>query len=117
MRDEAAAAREEIRVQRLDEIMTKQTKRSEIKMHEERMKVQREEERQLVVENNRRNYEEKIEAQARASASKEREVARMERVEMQLIQQLKKTQVMQQHAFEDLEHALNGELSKVKGVR
>ena len=40
----------------------------------------------------------------------------MEREEMKLIQKLKKTQVMQQQAFEDLENALNGDLSHLTQV-
>jgi hypothetical protein len=46
-----------------------------------------------------------------AARRKEREVSRMEKVEMQLIQKLKNTQQLQQRAFYELENALNGEVA------
>ncbi|KAJ1461350.1 hypothetical protein M885DRAFT_457454 [Pelagophyceae sp. CCMP2097] len=117
VREDAAEAREFVRLQRLDEIVAKQTRRTEMKLREDLLKERREGERLSQLESNRRAYEDRIAAQARESAEKEAEVAKMERVEMQLINQLKKTQVMQQQAFEDLEHALNGDLTKFRNAR
>ena len=114
VRDEAAQWREEIRAKRLEDIVTKQQRRLEIKAREDELREKREAERKKIMEQNRRAYEEKILAQEKESEAKEKEVLKMERVEMRLIQQLKKTQVMQQHAFEDLEQALNGDLSSQK---
>ena len=45
-----------------------------------------------------------------ATRKKEKEVSRMEKVEMQLIQKLKNTQQLQQQAFKELENALNGDI-------
>ena len=52
-----------------------------------------------------------VKREEKETAAREKEVVKMERTEMQLIQKLKKTQVMQQQAFEDLEQALNGDLA------
>ncbi len=43
-----------------------------------------------------------------AIQKREKEVSKMEKVEMQLIQKLKNTQQLQQRAFFELESALNG---------
>lgn len=113
VREEAAKARDEIRSQRLEDVVQKQHKRALIKKHEEEVKLKREQERQCMVEVNRRKYEERVAQQVVDTQDKEREVIKMERMEMRLIQKLKKTQIIQQQAFEDLEHALNGDLAQV----
>ena len=41
----------------------------------------------------------------------ETEIQRMEQEELELISKLQNTQVLQKAAYEDLEHALNGETS------
>ena len=41
---------------------------------------------------------------------KEKQVSKMEKIEMQLIQKLRNTQQLQQQAFHELEGALNGEV-------
>jgi len=66
---------------------------------------------------NRAHYEAKVKLENEETTKREKEVVKMERIEMQLIQKLKKTQVMQQQAFEDLEQALNGDLSHMSGNR
>jgi hypothetical protein len=53
----------------------------------------------------------RVQEKEQAARRKEKEVARMEKVEMQLIQKLKNTQQLQQRAFFELESALNGEVS------
>ena len=113
VREEAARAREEIRVQRLNDVVEKQEKRAAIKQHEDEVKRRRAAERRDVLRANRRDYEDKVAREVEETAVREREVVRMERVEMNLIQKLKKTQIIQQQAFEDLEQALNGDLSQM----
>lgn len=113
VREEAARAREEIRHQKLEDIIQKQQQRAVIKKREDELRLKREAERQQVLEVNRRNYEDRVNKQVVETVDKERQVMKMERTEMQLIQRLKKTQIIQQQAFEDLEHALNGDLAQV----
>ena len=113
VREEAARAREEIRVQRLNDVVEKQEKRAAIKQHEDEVKRRRNQERVDVLRSNRAHYEHKVAQEVEETAVREKEVVRMERVEMQLIQKLKKTQIIQQQAFEDLEQALNGDLSQM----
>ena len=113
VREEAARAREEIRVQRLNDVVEKQEKRAAIKQHEDEVKRRRAAERRDVLRANRRDYEDKVAREVEETAVREREVVRMERIEMNLIQKLKKTQIIQQQAFEDLEQALNGDLSQM----
>ena len=66
--------------------------------------------RALIVEQNKKNYASRVEAEAVETKVREKEVGKMERIEMALIQQLKNTQVIQQQAFEQLESALNGDV-------
>ena len=54
-------------------------------------------------------YERKIEEENARRAAKEAEVRRMEKEELKLIEALKKVQVLQREAFEELEAALAGE--------
>ena len=70
----------------------------------------REVSRALIVEQNKKNYASRVEAEAVETKVREKEVGKMERIEMALIQQLKNTQVIQQQAFEQLESALNGDV-------
>ena len=114
VRSEAAKAREAIREQRLDSILTKQQKRLAVKRHEEELRARREKEQQDIIDQNRRNYDTKVQQQVLETQKQEKVVLKMEKKEMDLIQKLKKTQVMQQQAFQDLEHALNGELTQVQ---
>lgn len=44
----------------------------------------------------------------------EAEVARLEQLELELIQKLQNTQVMQKTAYDDLENALNGNMQDIK---
>ncbi|KAJ8600193.1 hypothetical protein CTAYLR_001981 [Chrysophaeum taylorii] len=113
VREEAAKAREDIRTQRLEDVIEKQHRRAVIKQHEDEVRRKRDVERKHAIEANKRNYEERVAQQLIETQDKERQVMKMERKEMQLIQKLKKTQIMQQQAFEDLEHALNGDLAQV----
>ena len=117
VREEAARAREEIRIQRLNDVVEKQEKRAAIKQHEDELKRRRAQERHDVLRANRRDYEDKVAKEVEETNVREREVVRMERIEMNLIQKLKKTQIIQQQAFEDLEQALNGDLSQIAAVR
>ena len=110
VRQEAAMAKEEIREQRRSEVMSKQERRAEIKSHEEEVRREREAARNAIVGQNKRNYDSRVEAEEAETKVREKEVGKMERIEMALIQQLKNTQVIQQQAFEQLESALNGDV-------
>ena len=113
MREDAALAREEIRLAKEQDVVAKQNRRLEIKSREEDLTERRNLERLELVDRNRRCYEERVADEELATAEQEKQVAKMERMEMQLIQKLKKTQIIQQQAFEDLEHALNGDITQV----
>ena len=115
-RSEAAQARDEIRAEQLADVVEKQRKRAEVKEHEAKLRERKQQEMQGILKRNRKAYERKVKEEERATLLREKEVARMEREEMKLIQKLKKTQVMQQQAFEDLENALNGDLSHLTQV-
>merc|ERR1711981_1334772 len=80
------------------------------------LRERKQQEMQGILKRNRKAYERKVKDEEKATLLREKEVARMEREEMKLIQKLKKTQVMQQQAFEDLENALNGDLSHLTQV-
>ena len=90
--------------------------RAEVKEHEAKLRERKQQEMQGILKRNRKAYERKGKEEEKATLLREKEVARMEREEMKLIQKLKKTQVMQQQAFEDLENALNGDLSHLTQV-
>ena len=115
-RSEAAQARDEIRAEQLADVVEKQRKRAEVKEHEAKLRERKQQEMHGILKRNRKAYERKVKEEERATLLREKEVARMEREEMKLIQKLKKTQVMQQQAFEDLENALNGDLSHLTQV-
>jgi hypothetical protein len=109
VREQAAVARDEILAARRSDVVAKQERRAEIKTHEERVRADREANREHLREANRDHYDGKVHAEERETRAREGEVAKMERIEMALIQQLKNTQVIQQQAFSELESALNGE--------
>ena len=98
------------------DVVEKQRKRAEVKEHEAKLRERKQQEMQGILKRNRKAYERKVKEEEKATLLREKEVARMEREEMKLIQKLKKTQVMQQQAFEDLENALNGDLSHLTQV-
>jgi hypothetical protein len=52
----------------------------------------------------------KIIAENKRRMEAEAEVARLEQLELELIQKLQNTQVMQKTAYDDLENALNGNI-------
>merc|ERR1719240_1761190 len=101
VRQEAAMAKEEIREQRRSEVMSKQERRAEIKSHEEEVRREREAARNAIVGQNKRNYDSRVEAEEAETKVREKEVGKMERIEMAVIQQ---------QAFEQLESALNGDV-------
>ena len=70
----------------------------------------RADEERRIAEQNEQKYNERVKARELATRKKEKEVSRMEKVEMQLIQKLKNTQQLQQQAFKELENALNGDI-------
>ena len=103
-------AKEEIREQRRSEVISKQERRAEIKSHEEEVRRERENTRNDIIWENKKKYDRRVEAEEVETKVREKEVGKMERIEMALIQQLKNTQVIQQQAFEQLESALNGDV-------
>lgn len=113
VREAAARARDEIRERKLQDVIGKQQKRAVIKSREEDLRRKRDRERLVLVEENRKRYDAKVALHAQQTHDKELQVMKMERMEMHLIQRLKKTQIIQHQAFEDLEHALNGDLALV----
>ena len=62
--------------------------------------------RSKVLEQAKRHYEVKIKKEEDEAIRREKEVLKMEKLEMELIQQLKNTQMLQQSALNDLESAL-----------
>lgn len=84
---------------------------SAVKTKEEQIRQAREAERARVEKMNEDMYLMRVQEKELAARRKEREVSRMEKVEMQLIQKLKNTQQLQQRAFYELENALNGEVA------
>lgn len=56
----------------------------------------------------RQQVEEKMMREEQARLEHEAMVARMEQEELELIQRLQNTQLLQKAAYEDLEHALSG---------
>jgi len=63
------------------------------------------------LQRNKVAYHRRVEAEEQLRVAKESEVSRLEAMEMQLIERLKKTQAQQQKAYHDLEVALAGNAS------
>ena len=57
---------------------------------------------------NREAYDKKVGKEATMLHAETKRVSKMEREEMELIQRLQNTQLLQQHAYEELEGALKG---------
>lgn len=78
----------------------------------EQEKLQKERRAQLLAEKKQKakaELERKIEEENRVKIERERMIAKMEQEEMELIQRLTNTQMLQKSAYEDLEMALSGQ--------
>ena len=97
-----------IEQKRLEEAQAKLAKKQEIirqKSLAEEKKRRKEMEKKAIV---KMELERKIEEENRIRREKEDLVARMEQEELELIQRLQNTQLLQQSVYEDLETAMNG---------
>mmetsp|Transcript_13611 Transcript_13611/g.17933 ORF Transcript_13611/g.17933 Transcript_13611/m.17933 type:complete len:245 (+) Transcript_13611:207-941(+) len=109
VRQEKQNIRRELMDQRENEVLKNRRQREYIVAHEQEVRERRERERQQKLEENKVNYECKVKQQHFESRQKEKEVEKLERIEMELIQKLKSTQLLQQNAYSELESALNEE--------
>jgi hypothetical protein len=109
-RQERQMNRVEVRTQQAEEYQQKMEIRSTVKKREEDIRIAREAERQRIDQVNKEMYEKRVHEKMLATRRKEKEVSKMEKMEMQLIQKLKNTQQLQQRAFYELENALNGDV-------
>ena len=92
------------------DLMQKATLRNFIKSQhreaeERRVKLERDRKEKARIET-----EKKIEEENRMRRYREEEVARMEQEELELIQRLQNTQLLQKTAYEELENALAGQV-------
>jgi hypothetical protein len=111
IRQEKQLNRLEVRTQQAEEFQQKKDLRAAVKNREEDIRLAREAERARIEKMNEDMYMMRVQEKEAATRRKEREVSRMEKVEMQLIQKLKNTQQLQQRAFYELENALNGDVA------
>mmetsp|Transcript_14912 Transcript_14912/g.26504 ORF Transcript_14912/g.26504 Transcript_14912/m.26504 type:complete len:231 (-) Transcript_14912:384-1076(-) len=109
VRQEKQLMRRELLGMRESDVVQNRRRREEVLAQEQQLREMRERERALKLEQNKKNYEEKVKNEHQESKAKEKEVEQLERVEMELIQKLKSTQLLQQNAYSELENALNEE--------
>eukprot|EP00743_Colponemidia_sp_Colp-15_P000962 GILK01001061.1.p1 GENE.GILK01001061.1~~GILK01001061.1.p1 ORF type:complete len:252 (-),score=71.01 GILK01001061.1:936-1691(-) len=81
-------------------------KSSEIRTKELQLRQKAEEERRARLEKGRMEYEERVRQEEQERQRREALIAKMEREEMELIQKLQNTQMIQRSAYEELENAL-----------
>ena len=93
-------------LQRTIDLQRKKEQRAAIKAAEEEARKVRELKNKKTLEQARRHYEIRIKKEEEEAIKREKEVLRMEKMEMELIQQLKNTQMKQKAALNDLESAL-----------
>lgn len=101
--------KEDVTLQRTIDLQRKKEQRSAIKAAEEEARKIRELKNQKILEQARHQYEIRIKKEEEEALKREKEVLRMEKMEMELIQQLKNTQMKQKAALNDLETALQVE--------
>lgn len=110
VRQQRQENRAEVKLQQQQLIQMKQEKRALIKQHEEEMRIARELSKKELEDKNSAAYHSRVRKQEIAARRREKEVQKMEKMEMQLIQKLKNTHDIQQKAFQELDGALNGDL-------
>ena len=106
-RKEKRVQRESLIAEKLLEVQKKREQRTIVKAYEENVRRERERERQRIIEKNKAAYEARIKKEEAEAKKKEKEVLKMEKVEMQLIEQLKNTQLTQAAACAELEVAMH----------
>lgn len=89
------------------------TRSASIKNRKLEAKKKMEEDRQIMVEKGRCDYEARISQEDMLRARTDALVARMEREEMELIQRLQNTQLVQKNAYEELEGALGAASTQI----
>jgi len=110
VRQQRQENRAEVKLQQQQLIQMKQEKRALIKEHEDELRLMREQSKKELEEKNEAAYLNRVKREHTIAKRRERQVQKMEKMEMQLIQKLKNTQDIQQKAFQELDGALNGEL-------
>ena len=106
-RKEKRVQREGLIAEKLLEVQKKREQRTIVKAYEENVRREREREKQRIIEKNKAAYQAKIRKEEAEAKKKEKEVLKMEKVEMQLIEQLKNTQLTQAAACAELEVAMH----------
>ena len=96
--------------QRQEEAMRNGQMKQQIKTQEQEAIARRQEEAEVKRLQKRQELMQKIIAENKRRMEAEAEVARLEQLELELIQKLQNTQVMQKTAYDDLENALNGNI-------
>ncbi len=110
VRHEKQLIRAEVRSQQAEEYQQRREMRAAVKKREEDIRLNREAERARIEKSNEDMYLMRVQEKESVIRRKEKEVSKMEKIEMQLIQKLKNTQQLQQRAFFELENALNGDV-------
>jgi hypothetical protein len=110
VRQERQLHRVEVRAQQAEDYQAKREKRAEVKKREDDLRSLKEQSRADVERANEETYLLRVQEKELETRRKEKQVTKMEKLEMQLIQKLKNTQQLQQRAFYELENALNGDV-------
>lgn len=103
-----ALHKREVEKQRKADVLKARRTKAAIKMDREAARKRREASERERLKRNKVEYDRRVAAEERLRQAKEGEVSRLEALEMQLIERLKKTQAQQQKAYQDLEVALAG---------
>jgi len=109
----------DIRKMRRENEIDKQRQRSEdhrrarfnrdvVRSHEEKLKRDKRRKEDEIRTKNQQVYKQRVDLEDMRAQTKENEVARMEKEEMDLIQRLQNAQMLQKEAYEQLEGALSG---------
>jgi hypothetical protein len=106
VRKEKRVLKEDVTIQKSLDLERKKEQRALIKASLEEARRIRELGKAKLLEQARINYESRIHREEEEALRRERDVAQMERVEIELIQQLKSTQMLQRAALEELDCAL-----------
>jgi len=100
-----------IQRQRDEDLRHAQQCKDAIKAHENSVQKQQHQKRIELTEKFQREFDDKVMEEEKQRAAAETEVVRMEAEEAALIDQLKQTQESQRYAYDDLEKALNYEVT------
>lgn len=86
--------------------------RAVVRAHEERLKANKEAELESAQRKNENDYNSRVSEESTRTRTKETQVSKMEKEEMELIQRLQNAQMLQKEAYEQLEGALSGTLDQ-----